>query len=145
MRLLFVALVLPLLLVGATGCGGSKKKAASDDFGGDCGGASTASAGPAQIAAKAVGKGYAKLIVIHATDKQSGAPLRHAHVTIKGEMTCPMVMSTYEEKLKETSKGTYKGGYTFVMEGDWTLNIILRSEQGDATTSALPVNMKLGG
>ena len=134
-----------LLVFFLAGCGGSKKKSL---FGGagDCPPpASTASAGSAQINARAIGKGYAKLVVIHAADKTSGAPVHGGKVSIRAEMSCPHVMPMYTKRLQETSMGTYKAGYSLVMPGQWTFFITLRDEKGDATTSALPVTVKTGG
>jgi hypothetical protein len=132
-----------LLVLGFPGCSHSKKKAA---LGGGCPpAASTASAGSAQISAKALGGRYAKLVVIRATEKSNGAPVRGGKVTIHANMTCPHFMPLYTKKLQETSAGTYKAGYTLVMPGQWTLYITLRDKNGDATTSALPVIVKSTG
>jgi YtkA-like protein len=139
-----VFVVALLLAVSAAGCHGGKKKA----FGGagDCPPpASTASAGSAQINAKAIGKGFAKLVVIRAADKASGTPVHKGKVTVRAEMSCPHFMPLYTKKLKETSTGTYKAGYNLVMPGQWTFYITVRSKQGDATTSALPVRVKSSG
>jgi hypothetical protein len=144
MRPAIVAAVL-LLGLSAAGCGGSKKKSS---FGGagDCPPpASTASAGNAQVSARAVGRGYAKLIVIHATEKSSGAPVHGGKVTVRAEMSCPHVMPMFTKRLQETSTGTYKAGYSLVMPGQWTFYITLRAKNGDATTSALPVTVRAGG
>jgi hypothetical protein len=105
---------------------------------------STQSAGNADILARALGKGYNKTIVINVKDKQSGVPLHDAKVSIKGEMTCPHAMPLYEKSLPEESRGTYEGAYPLIMQGQWTIYITVRSKQGDATTSALPVNVKIG-
>jgi hypothetical protein len=131
-----------LLVLGFPGCDSSKKKSTLPG----CPPApSTASAGSARIAAQALGGRYAKLVVIHATEKSNGAPVRGGKVTIHANMTCPHFMPLYTKKLQETSAGTYKAGYTLVMPGQWTLYITLRDENGDATTSALPVTVKTGG
>jgi YtkA-like len=137
------ALVSAVLLVLFTtaGCGGSKKKAEP----GCPPPPSTASAGAAQISARAVGKGYAKLVVIRATEKADGAPVHEGKVSIRAEMSCPHFMPMYTKRLKETSTGTYKAGYSLVMPGRWTFYITVRDKNGDATTSALPVTVKLGG
>ena len=61
-------------------------------------------------------------------------------------MTCPHFMGPlYQKKLQETSTGTYKGPYTLVMPGHWDVHITVRSKQGDATTSGLPVDVKSSG
>jgi YtkA-like len=136
-----VAAVL-LLALSAAGCGGSKKKSGFGDAGECPPPASTASAGNAQISAKAVGGRYAKLIVIRAKEKSNGAPVHQGKVTVHAEMTCPMFMPGYTQKLQETSPGTYKAGYSLVMSGHWTIYITVRAKNGDATTSALPVTVK---
>jgi YtkA-like len=141
------AIVAAVLLMGlsAAGCSGSKKKSS---FGGagDCPPpASTASAGNAQITARAFGGRYTKLIVIRAKEKSSGAPVHEGKVTVRAEMTCPHFMPLYTKKLQETSPGTYKAGYSLVMPGQWTLYITVRAKNGDATTSALPVTVNAAG
>ncbi|MEK6274017.1 MAG: FixH family protein [Actinomycetota bacterium] len=105
---------------------------------------STHSAGNAQINAQAIGKGFDRLIVIHVTDKKSGAPLHGAKVKVQGTMTCPHFMPLIEKNLREASNGTYKGDYNLFMPGQWALSIVVRSEQGEATTSSLPVRVKPG-
>jgi hypothetical protein len=103
---------------------------------------STASAGNALISGQALGKGFNRRIVLHVTDKKSGAPLRHATVSVQATMTCPHVMPLYQKDLREASTGTYEGDYGLIMPGQWTFNIVVRSQKGDATTSALPVRVK---
>jgi hypothetical protein len=125
--------------------GGGGSKATSTDSFGCPPPASTASAGNADVSAQALGKGLERQLVVRLKDKQSGAPLRGATVSVEGTMVCPMVMSVVQKNLHEVSGGTYKGDYNLIMEGDWTINIIARSEQGDATTSALPVRVTGGG
>jgi hypothetical protein len=135
-----------LLLLAVAGCSGkSDKKAVGPDE--ECPKPiSTASAGDAQISALARGTRYAKLIVVHAKEKSNGTPLRNGKVTIQAEMTCPHFMGPlYLKKLQETSPGTYKGGYTFVMPGHWDVHIVVRNTRGDATTSGLPIDVKAPG
>jgi YtkA-like len=121
------------LLIALAGCGGSKKVVGCPPP------LSTASAGNAQVSARAVGKGFAKRIVIRATEKASGEPVRDGTVSVRAEMTCPDYMPMYTKALKEASPGTYKGSYDLVMQGQWTFHITVRSKAGDATTSAFPV------
>jgi hypothetical protein len=141
MRPAMVSAVLLVVLVVA-GCGG-KKKSALDN--GCPPPASTTSAGAAQISARAVGKGYSKLVVLHATEKAGGAPVHGGKVSIRAEMACPHFMPMYTKSMEETSTGTYKAGYSLVMPGKWTFYFVLREKNGNATTSALPVTVKLGG
>jgi YtkA-like len=112
----------------------------------ECGPAkvSTQSAGSAEISPKAIGKSYARRMVIRVQDKESGAPLRDADVKVRGEMTCPHLMPLLERKLPEASSGTYRGDYNLIMPGHWTLYITVRSKEGDATTTALPIEVRSG-
>ena len=123
------------LLIALSGCGGSKKVVGCPPL------PSTGSAGNAQVSARALGKGYAKRIVIRATEKASGEPLRDGTVSVRAEITCPDYMPMYTKALKEASPGTYKGSYDLVMQGQWTFHVTVRSKTGDATTSALPVTV----
>jgi len=145
MRALAASTGLLLLALSAAGCSGSKKTSVFDTAGKCPPPASTASAGNAQLDAKALGGRYAKLIVIRAKDKSNGAPVRGGRVTIHAEMTCPHLMPLYTKKLQETSPGTYKAGYSLVMPGQWTIYVVLRSKGGDATTSTFPVTVKAPG
>ncbi len=129
-----------LVLLTSAGCGGTKKVVT-----GCPPPPSTASAGAARISARAEGKGYSKLVVIRATEKANGSPVHGGKVSIRAEMACPHFMPMYTKKLQETSTGIYKAGYSLVMPGKWTFYITLRDKNGDATTSALPVTVKLGG
>jgi hypothetical protein len=145
MRAAIVATVL-LMSLTAAGCSGKKKQSVFDTAGKCPPPISTASAGNAEISARALGGRYAKLIVIHAKKKSNGTPLRHGKVTIQAEMTCPHFMGPlYTKNLQETSAGTYKGGYSLVMPGHWDFHITVRSKGGDATTSGLTVDVKAPG
>ena len=127
---------MPVLLIALSGCGGSKKVAECPQP------PSTLSAGNAQVSARAVGKGFAKLIVIRVTDKAHGAPVHDGKVMVRAEMTCPQHnMPMYTKTLSEKSPGTYRGEYGFTMQGQWAFHITVRSKGGDATTSALPVRV----
>ena len=63
MRLVLSSICMPVLLIALSGCGGSKEVVLCPPP------ASTVSAGNARVSARAVGKGYVKLIVIRVTDK----------------------------------------------------------------------------
>ena len=136
-----------LILLAASGCGGNKKNETAFSGAGDCPTPiSTASAGNAQVSAKALGGRSVKLIVVRAKEKSDGIPLRDGTVTVQAEMTCPHHMGPFfTKKLQETSAGTYKGGYNLFMPGHWDLHITVRSKAGDATTSGLPVEIKAPG
>jgi hypothetical protein len=136
-----IAVVL-LVALTAAGCRDSKRPSVFETAGKCPPPASTASAGNAQISAKAVGGRYAKLIVIHAKEKANGHPVHGGRVTVRAEMRCPHLMPLYTKKLQETSSGTYKAGYQLVMPGQWTFYITLRAKNGDATTSTLPVTVR---
>ncbi len=99
-------------------------------------------AGNADITERVTGRGFDRTIVIRAEDKESGAPLRDAKVTVRAEMSCPHFMPLYQERLRETSSGTYRGPYRLIMPGQWAISIVVRSKEGEATTSALPLNVK---
>jgi YtkA-like len=105
----------------------------------------TRAAGNANVEARALGKGYAREIVIHVTDKKSGAPVHGAKVSVQGTMDCPHFMPLYEKNLREASTGTYKGNYQLIMQGHWTMHIVVRSKQSGSTTAALPVTVKIPG
>jgi hypothetical protein len=107
--------------------------------------ASTQSAGNAKVSATTVGRGPNRVVVIRAQDKRTGVPVHNGAVTIQGTMDCPHLMRLFLKDLHEASKGTYKGAYNLFMPGQWTINIVVRSKQGDATTSALPVTVRSGG
>jgi YtkA-like len=145
MRQAIVPAAVVLVMLTAAGCRDSKKPTVFETAGKCPPPASTASAGNAQISAQALGGRYAKLIVIHAKEKSNGAPVHGGKVTIHAQMTCPHLMPLYSKKLQETSPGTYKTGYSLVMPGQWTFYVVLRSKNGDATTSTFPVTVKAPG
>lgn len=135
-----------LLALTAAGCRDSKKSSVFETAGKCPAPISTASAGNAQVSAKALGERYAKVIVVRAKEKSNSTPLRGGSVTIQAEMTCPHFMGPfYMKKLQETSAGTYKGAYSLFMPGHWDVHITVRSKNGDATTSGLPVDVKPPG
>ena len=102
-------------------------------------------AGNANVDARALGKGYAKQIVIRVTDKQSGAPVHGAQVSVQGTMDCPHFMPLYQKNLREASTGTYKGNYQLIMQGHWVFHIVVRSKQNGSTTASLPLTLKIPG
>jgi hypothetical protein len=89
-------------------------------------------------------------IVIRVTEKDSGEPVNGAQVTVRGTMDClpsgvPHFMPLYEKKLRETTTGTYKGDYQLIMQGLWTFNVVVRSEQSGSTTASFPVTVETRG
>jgi hypothetical protein len=102
-------------------------------------------AGNANVQAKALGKGYARHIVIRVTDKESGEPVHGAKVSVQGTMDCPHFMPLYDKNLRESSTGTYKGDYQLIMQGHWTFHIVVRSKQSGSTTASLPLTLKIPG
>ncbi len=102
-------------------------------------------AGNANVDARALGKGYAKQIVIRVTDKKSGAPVHGAQVSVQGTMDCPHFMPLYQKNLREASTGTYKGNYQLIMQGHWVFHIVVRSKQNGSTTASLPLTLKIPG
>jgi hypothetical protein len=132
-----------LVTLGLTGCNASKKKTSVLDT--SCPKPPpTASAGNAQISARATGGPYSHVVIVHAKEKADGAPVS-GKLMLHAEMSCPHFMRLYDEKMKETSPGTYKAGYQLVMPGTWAFYFVLRDKNGDATTSALPVTVKAPG
>ena len=105
----------------------------------------TPSAGNANVEGRALGKGYARRIVIRVTDKQSGMPVQGAKVSVRGTMECPHFMPLYQKNLRETAKGTYRGDYQLIMPGHWNFNVIVRSEQNGSTTASFPVTLQSRG
>jgi hypothetical protein len=104
-------------------------------------------AGNANVRARALGKGYTRKIVIRVTDKESGAPVHGAKVSVQGTMDCPHFMPLYQENLREAkaAAGTYKGDYRLIMEGHWTFHIVVRSKQLGSTTASLPFTLSVPG
>lgn len=100
-------------------------------------------AGNANVDARALGKGYARQIVIRVTDKKSGAPVGGARVSVQGTMDCPHFMPLYQKKLRESSTGTYKGDYQLVMPGHWIFHVVVRSEQNGSTTASFPLTLNV--
>lgn len=105
----------------------------------------TPSAGNANVEGRALGKGYARRIVIRVTDKQSGMPVQGAKVSVRGTMECPHFMPLYQKNLRETAKGTYRGDYQLIMPGHWKFNVVVRSEQNGSTTASFPVTLQSRG
>jgi len=105
----------------------------------------TPSAGNAEIAGRAIGKGFTRKIVIRVKDKASGTPVHGADVSVQGTMTCPHVMPLIERDLPEVSTGTYRGDYGFIMAGEWTMHVVVRTKEGGATTSAFPLSVRTPG
>jgi hypothetical protein len=103
------------------------------------------SAGNANVEGRALGKRYARQIVVRVTDKKSGAPVRGAEVSVRGTMDCPHFMPLYEKNLRETRAGTYTGDYQLIMQGHWTFDVVVRSEQSGATTASFPLELKIPG
>lgn len=99
-------------------------------------------AGNSNVDARALGKGYTRNIVIRVTDKNSGAPVHGAQVSVQGTMDCPHYMPLYQKNLSEASTGTYKGKYQLIMQGHWIFHIVVRSKQNGSTTASLPLTLK---
>jgi hypothetical protein len=102
-------------------------------------------AGNANVEARALGKGYAKHLVIRVTDKKSGSPVHGAKVNVRGIMDCPHFMPLYQKRLRESSTGTYEGDYQLIMQGHWVFHIVVRSKENGSTTASLPLTLKIPG
>ena len=103
--------------------------------------ASTTSYGLAQLSATTLGKSYNRTVIVHAQAKNGGKPICKAAVSVYGLMTAPHTMVLIPRNLHEVKCGMYRGSYTFIMQGTWTLNIQLRSKKLGASTSALPLTV----
>ena len=102
-------------------------------------------AGNANVEARALGKGYTKQLKIRVTDKESGAPLHGAKVSVNATMDCPHYMPLYTKGLSEAPTGTYKGDYQLVMPGHWIFHVVVRSKQNGSTTASFPLTMSAPG
>jgi len=56
-------------------------------------------------------------------------------------MSCPHFMPLYETRLREVSRGTYKGPYTLIMPGQWKFVIVVTSKEGGSTTASFPLKI----
>jgi len=95
--------------------------------------------GNAKISARTIGGPYRRTVVVKVKDRRTGVPLHRAKVMIHGRMTDPHLMTLYEKRLREASRGEYRGPYTLIMQGDWRIVIVVTSKQGDTSTSSLAV------
>jgi hypothetical protein len=129
--------VLVFVVAGCFGGGGSSKKTSTPppptQF---------QSAGQTKIAVTTKERGtYRRTFVVHAVDRNTGASICNANVTVYGTMTNPHIMTLIERSLHPMRCGTYEGNYTFIMPGDWTANFVLRTKQGSASTAVLPLKI----
>ena len=123
--------VLVVAVVVASGCSGGTTGHSS----------SARPSDNAKIAAQARGGHGAYTIIVRATDRKSGVPIGAADVTVYGEMTSPHPMLLMGRPLHEVSAGTYRGSYQFIMPGTWDANIVLKTKNGDLSTSALRIQV----
>lgn len=94
-----------------------------------------------RIAANATGAGYSRMLTIKLTDVDDGDPIRGAVVSVAAEMTTPHVMRLIPQDLREASTGTYRGRYSFIMRGDWTLDIEVTGKKVVRATARLPIKL----
>jgi YtkA-like len=99
---------------------------------------SSSSSGP-KISADVKGKGYNRTVVVQVKDRQNGAPIRGAEVTAQGQMTFPHAMNFIDKPLREVSSGTYRGPYTFIMKGNWTVNVDVVDKKGKESKASFPI------
>jgi YtkA-like protein len=92
----------------------------------------------AKISADVRGKGYYRTVVVQVNDR-SGAPIQGADVTAQGTMTFPHDMTLIEKPLREVSNGKYRGTYTFIMKGDWTVSVDVMDKQGKESKRDFPI------
>jgi hypothetical protein len=135
------------LLLGSalalTGCfGGSGEKTGATP--GTPPPVSTTSYGNTEIAAKVTGKSFNRVVVVEAKQKKNGRPVCGAQASVYGAMTSPHVMTLISRDLDEVSCGEYKGPYTLIMPGRWTLNIEVRTKELGSSTRAVPIRV-VGG
>jgi hypothetical protein len=108
-------------------------------------GKASPAAGNANVEGQALGKGYARHIVVRVTDKKSGAPVQGAKVSVRGTMDCPHYMPLYQKDLREAAAGTYKGDYQLIMQGHWIFSVVVRSKESGSTTASFPLQLKIPG
>ena len=134
-----------LVLTGCFGGGGGKTSAQPTP-----GPPTTSqSAGNAKISVQATrlpepgdpGGIYNRKIVVRAQDRSTGTPVCGAGVTVYGQMTSPHLMTLIERPLHQKRCGMYTGSYTFIMQGTWTANFVLRTKKGDASTATFPLTI----
>jgi YtkA-like len=99
---------------------------------------SSSSSGP-KISADVKGKGYNRTVVVQVKDRKNGAPIRGAEVTAQGQMTFPHAMNFIDKPLREVSSGTYRGPYTFIMKGNWTVNVDVVDKKGKESKASFPI------
>jgi hypothetical protein len=141
---------LPVLgaLVLAAGCSGSSKSTNTTNSTTTPTSTPPTTQGNLRVSAKApeVGTGadrrFYRNVIVSVQDPKSGSPVPNAAVSVYGEMISPHSMILITKDLREVSRGKYERPYTFIMNGEWTVHIVVRSKKGVAT-SDLPV--KVGG
>ena len=92
-----------------------------------------------KISADVKGKGYNRTVVVQVKDRKNGAPIRGAEVTAQGQMTFPHAMNFIDKPLREVSSGTYRGPYTFIMKGNWTVNVDVVDKKGKESKASFPI------
>jgi YtkA-like protein len=92
-----------------------------------------------KISADVKGKGYNRTVVVKVKDRKNGAPIRGAEVTAQGQMTFPHAMNFIDKPLREVSSGTYRGPYTFIMKGNWTVNVDVVDKKGKESKASFPI------
>jgi len=92
-----------------------------------------------RISADVNGKGYNRTVVVQVKDREDGAPIRGAEVTAQGQMTSPHAMNFIDKPLREVSSGTYRGPYTFIMKGNWTVNVDVVDKKGKESKASFPI------
>ena len=136
MSLSAILLVLGLAL---TGCSGGSSTAAGQPPPPPAG---FQSYGNAKISVRAIPNGiYNRTFVLRAKDRNTGAPICGARLTMYGEMISPHLMTLIERAMRQMKCGMYTGHYTFIMPGEWKANFVLRTKKGDASTASLPLKI----
>jgi YtkA-like protein len=138
----FVLLTVLGFALFSTGGGGEGSKALTEGCTPQKG---SPAAGNSNVDARALGKGYQRKLVVRVTDKESGAPVHGARVSVRGTMDCPHFMPLYQKDLRESTTGTYKGDYQLIMQGHWIFSVVVRSKQNGSTTASFPLTLKIPG
>jgi hypothetical protein len=93
-----------------------------------------------RINAQARGTGFNRTLIVRLTDLDSGDPISGATVKARTRMTRPHVMSLLPRTIPEARPpGTYRLPYTFVMPGDWNVELEVTGSKVITARANLPV------
>lgn len=93
-----------------------------------------------RIRAQARGTGFNRTLIVRLTDLDSGSPISGANVKARTRMTRPHAMSLLPRTIPESRPpGTYRLPYTFVMPGDWNVELEVTGQKVITARATLPV------